>query len=414
MNRILFVDDDKNMQRLIARTFADQNYDLEFADNGKNALSLVSTFKPDLVLLDINMPGMDGYEICHRLKSDSQTSGVMVLFQSARIFVEDRLRGYEVGADDYITKPYKMDELHAKIKILLRLKNAQDDLKIINTNLENLVKKKTKALIKKERLAIIGQLVHGIVHNLQNPVTVFKGMVNRALKTVQELPECAEVEVGGLAAKIEQHLNVAVKSADKVELLIHNLLTKGRNESSDSKHALDLNNLIQKEIHFFNADLQFKDTIQKRLVLDDTLPYLLGTYVDFSQICANMIKNALDAMNDSPQKEITVITRHDEDMIYIEFQDTGAGISLENQERIFDPFFTTKQTIDSEEKKPKGTGLGLYTCLEIVKSYAGEILISSQMNKGTTFTIAIPKKDQTVAPPSLVTISCQTTHASAQ
>ncbi len=392
MDRILFVDDDKNIQSSIAMAFAGQEYTLEFASTGEEALNSVSVFNPDLILLDINMPGMDGFAVCSQIKSNDQTSGVMILFQSARFMLEDRLKGYEAGADDYITKPYSIDELFAKIKILLRLKRTQDELKKINRNLERLVEKRTKELLKKERLALIGQMVQGIVHNLQNPITICKGMICVAVKRATALSKICKNEKKELADKIMKHLSIAAKSADEVELLIQNMLSKSRNESINDTQLIDLNSLIKKELYFFDADLHFKNKVKKNLILDDTLPKFVGTYVDFSQLCANMIRNALDAMYDSTEKELIIKTSHDHERIYIEFQDTGTGISPANLNNVFNPFFTTKCTNESETLGPKGTGLGLYTCLELIKSYDGEIAVSSELGIGTTFSIAIPKR----------------------
>ena len=127
MNRILVVDDEKGNIEIINRVFANDDYDMEFVQNGEEALQCVSDFDPDVVILDIVMPGIGGYDVCRQFKSDSKTSRIMVLLLSGKSTLEDRLKGYEVRADDYIVKPYDPEELRAKVQILLRLKNAQDE-----------------------------------------------------------------------------------------------------------------------------------------------------------------------------------------------------------------------------------------------------------------------------------------------
>lgn len=129
MSRIFVVDDDKIALKVIRRIFMDQDYEMEMAQSGQEAVERIPRFKPDLVILDVTMPGMSGYEVCRQLKSNEQTAGTMVLLLSGRIDLEDRLKGYEMLADDYLTKPYEPPELLAKVKILLRLKTTRDEIK---------------------------------------------------------------------------------------------------------------------------------------------------------------------------------------------------------------------------------------------------------------------------------------------
>lgn len=127
MNRILIVDDEEMLLLYLSKRLKKHNYDVVTCLSGEEALEKVKAFDFDVVILDVILPGIDGYEVCRRLKSDKKTSGIMVLILSVRKTVEERLKGYEVEADDYITKPYDPEELLAKIRILLRLKNALDE-----------------------------------------------------------------------------------------------------------------------------------------------------------------------------------------------------------------------------------------------------------------------------------------------
>lgn len=127
MNRILVVDDEEMLLLYLSKRLKKHNYDVVTCLSGEEALEKVKAFDFDVVILDVILPGIDGYEVCRRLKSDKKTSGIMVLILSVRKTVEERLKGYEVEADDYITKPYDPEELLAKIRILLRLKNAIDE-----------------------------------------------------------------------------------------------------------------------------------------------------------------------------------------------------------------------------------------------------------------------------------------------
>lgn len=395
MNRILVVDDEDNNLKAIKRLIH-RDYILEFAQNGDEALKLIPGFNPDLILLDIMMPGIDGYEVCHRLKSDSKTSGAMVLLVSAKSTLENRLRGYEVGADDYITRPYEPEELRAKVRILLRLKNAQDELRTLNQNLEKLVEVETRELVKKERQAIIGQMVQGIVHNLRGPVMVVHARAGIACKTARKLLEISKDDPDNfrkLVEKVVHNLDRLSEAVDKTDLLIDSLLSKGRQEAGGERQRLNLNDIITQEIKFLDADMDLKRGVKKYLDLDSSIPDLYGAYSDFSQVTYNLIKNASEAMKNLQKKELRISTRHDDENIYIIFQDTGSGISSEDLERIFDPFFTTKPGKDPDNAgEPTGTGLGLYTCSQLMKYYGGEISVQSKLGTGTTFTITIPKE----------------------
>jgi signal transduction histidine kinase len=370
-------------------------YELRFADNGKAALETVETFNPSLVILDIMMPGMNGYDVCRLLKSDKKTASTMVLLLSGKDNIGDRLKGYEVEADDYMTKPYDPEELRAKAEILLRLKNVQDDLLSTNQNLEKIVAVKTRALVRKERQALVGQMIQGIVHNLRSPVTVVGGMAELATRKLAELSEkCPKDEKNELCKvteKIHEYLRDIVTASHKIESIISNLLVKSRKEAVSDKQNIDLNDLLRKELEFLDADMEIKHGLQKTLNLDQNLPEIYGTYTDFSQVCYNMIKNASDAMRCSPKKEIIITTRHDNNFIYIEFHDTGSGIDPEHIDHIFDPFFTTKPLIGTEEEgESAGTGLGLYTCTQLLEAYGAKIHVKSELNIGTTFCISIP------------------------
>jgi DNA-binding response OmpR family regulator len=127
MNRILVVDDEEMVLEYLSKRLEKHNYEVVTCLSGEKALEKVKALDFDVVILDVILPGIDGYEVCRRLKSDKKTSGIMVLILSVRKTVQERLKGYSVEADDYITKPYDPEELLAKVQILLRLKNALDE-----------------------------------------------------------------------------------------------------------------------------------------------------------------------------------------------------------------------------------------------------------------------------------------------
>ena len=397
MNRILVVDDEEKVLKSIQRIFLDeQDIELKLVDNGAAALQEIQSFKPDAVLLDILMPGQDGYEICRIIKSDPRTTGVMVLLVSGKTALEDRLKGYEVAADDYITKPYDPEELKAKVRILLRLKKIQDALKETNQNLEALVAQRTRELMKKERQALVGQLAQGVVHNLKGPLTAVYGFSELAKDAIEK---CI-LQAKGLSKDLEDDLRLAddcldktLASSEKLTHLINTLMAKGRKDASREKTLLDLNEVVTSEVDFLQADFRFKYKIKKKLDLAPDLPHVLGLHSDFSQVFCNLIRNATDAMLTVADKELTIRSTFDTNNLFIDFMDTGTGIDPSITDRIFDPFFSTKPDKDSaQDEEAAGTGLGLYTCFEIIKSYEGEITAKNLPDKGTCLSVRIPYK----------------------
>lgn len=395
MFRILVVDDEESNLQAIRRIFLDENdCELKFSDNGAEALRLAEDFTPDLVLLDIKMPDIDGYEVCQIIKSNPKTAESMVLFLSGNSQLSDRLKGYAVLADDYVTKPYESKELIAKVRILLRLKKAQDELRDAKNNLEKIVAQRTRQLVIAERQAIVGRMVHGIVHNFRNPLTIAFGFARLIEKNIGILlPYSANMPpyLQDTFEKTDGYIKQVVESTKRIEVLLESLLQKGRKDATVTDQKLNLNYLIASEVKFLEADPEFKYSVTKHLHLDPHLPDFLGNYADFSQLCSNMINNAVDAMKYSSIKEITIRTRYDTGNLYIDFQDTGQGIPPQIIDHIFEPFFTTKPLKGEEsEKEPTGTGLGLYSCQQLMNAYNGSITVQSELQVGTTFTVTIP------------------------
>jgi len=395
MQSILVVDDDAASLHAICRVFSDADgLQLHCAEDGEKALLAVRALKPDLVLLDVMMPGINGYEVCRRIKSDPVSSGTMVLLLSGKSALEDRLQGYAVQADDFMVKPYDPDELQAKVTILLRLKSAQDELRVMNRDLELLIAQRTRELVQKERQAVIGQMIQGIVHNLRGPLSGSLGIATLAQDMLRDCIVQAQTSAAGLVPHLTPlagYIDMIVLSDKKLESLINSLLVKSRKDAVQEKTSLAINEIIATELQFLDADMRIKHRIDKVLDLADNIPSVQGVYADFSQVFCNLICNAVDAMSETAVKRLTIRSAFDGQHITVDFSDTGSGMERAVMEKIFDPFFSTKAVITATaEDAPVGTGLGLYTCTEIIKSYGGGIAVSSQPGQGSCFTVLIP------------------------
>lgn len=236
-------------------------------------------------------------------------------------------------------------------------------------------------LLNHEKLAAVGQLVAGIVHNLRNPLN---SLVARTKILQRERPELAET------------LEEILRPAANMEDIITTMLRKTRQEQSPEVKSLDLNAVLTEGIRFLEADAFFKYHVTRKLELSETLPKIQGVYSDFSQSFGNIIKNALDAMRESPEKVLTVRSDHDRDFVYVTLADTGHGMTTAVRERLFQPFHSTKPLAESTGPGGLGgTGLGLYMVSTLLKRYGAEILIKSEQHKGTSVLVKVPLERNT-------------------
>lgn len=370
-SKILIVDDAPSVLMLI-RNILEPYYHTRIAPSGEEALDILENFKPDLILLDVTMTGIDGYEVARRIRADKELAGVKVIMVSGRTTLKERLEGYAAGADDYIAKPFQEEELLAKVRVFLRLKSVENELQYLNNSLNEQVNIRTEQLLHAEKLAAIGRYAAGIVHNLNTPLQVIMGS--------------AEL----LAIKHPDNPNIMRlrKAAAQMKKIISTIISTGYRESGADYTDIDLNEVVKDQIELLKADTFFKHKIRTELLLSP-LPLYRGIYVHFSQSFGNLIKNAIDAMYASENKFLSVTTSVQEDSIQIKISDTGHGIPKERMSKIFNPFFTTKP-LTASDARPTGTGLGLYSAKEMISSYGGEILLESQIGKGSSFTVRLP------------------------
>lgn len=233
-------------------------------------------------------------------------------------------------------------------------------------------------LMQERQLAQVGLYVSGIAHNLQNPVQVLLGYL----------------DVLKMKGVNFQELGFIEQSTKNIADIIKNLLSKMREESNRETKLIDLNELLNNELNFLNANLYFKHEVNKRYHFDEGLPPVEGIYSDFSQAVMNIIYNALDAMSGSEEKNLEIITEYkpEHGIVMISVSDSGPGIPNDVQEKIFEPFFTTKNEHSSKSKSgiDSGSGLGLSSSLALLKPYDGNIVFETTQGEGTSFFITIP------------------------
>lgn len=369
--KVLIIDDAPSVARFTSEVLK-KEYQIRIAASGEEALEILHTYHPDIVLLDIVMPGMSGIEVCQKIRKDPDFSFMKIIMVSSKTHIEERIKGYEAGADDYIGKPFKREELLAKVRVFFRLKLAEDQLHEMNEKLNEQVRIRTDQLIDSEKMATIGKLTAGIVHNLNNPLQAILGYSQLIELKFPENPYTQKLK----------------SSAMLMKEMIATILTTSREENCIRVDNIDLNALLMNQLEMMKANNFFKHQIKAETDLHP-IPLYKGVYAHFSQSLGNLIKNAVDAMYKTDKKILSLQTRASEHDIQITISDTGCGMDPETIPKIFDPFFTTKP-LSATNNEPTGTGIGLASTQEMIESYGGKIEVDSQPGIGSRFIVTLP------------------------
>jgi len=366
MQATVLVVDDHLPNREICEEILRDDYCVLLASNGAEALEVAAKQLPDVILMDLMMPVMDGMTAIAHLKADPVTQDIPIIVMSAKGVTDDIVQGLEI-AEDYIVKPFELRELLARVRTMIRLKQALDQTRLMNQHLEELVKKRTDQLLEQEKLSIVGQFAAGIVHNLSG-----------ALQKVMASLELAQFDIKDR----DQYLKTALTSSLEMRQIVSTILDKGRNEQRLDKVELSLNDVIISALSFWEADRHFKHEVEKQIDLQPDLPKLHVVHAHWSQSVDNLIKNAVEAMQSCEERRLSIKTRYDGNHIKLTVGDTGAGMSEETLTNLFNPFYSTKT-------EGGGTGLGLTSLKALLDPYGVKIKVESTLGEGSAFSLII-------------------------
>lgn len=384
--KIFIVDDvPKNIQ-ILGSILHKASYLVSYTQNSSEALSLISSNDFDLILLDIMMPGITGYELCTLLKNESKTKDIPIIFLTAKTDTESIVKGFEVGAQDYITKPFNAEELMARVKLHLDLKKSKEELIEKNEMLKNA----QKQLVESEKMASLGNLVAGVAHEINTPV----GIGITAITTLEERNKQFEIDFQNQKIKrsglesyikfIKKTTKLILTNLQRTSDLVQSFKQVSVDQSNEQKRIFNLKNYLQDVILSVEPSYDRKN-ISISLDCDDNIEIdsFPGSYAQiFTNFIINSLVHGFDKKNDG---EILIKIEEQNNSLLITYKDNGTGISAGFMTKIFDPFFTTN--------KQSGTGLGLHIVYNIVtQKLKGTIECESEPNKGVIFKMNLPKQ----------------------
>lgn len=418
--RILAIDDVAANLEIIVETLSSAGYKVAAATSGERALRRLEAYYPDLILLDIQMPEMDGFDVCKQLKANTQTADIPVIFITAFSDIERVSKGFSLGAVDYITKPFRDAELLARV-------NAHVQLRQINQHLEQRVRERTSELeqlleqlkasqlqlVQQEKMSTLGNLIAGVAHEVNTPVSCVSGNVlelkqnladifayinlclNRAPIADQEAC-AAKIDLEFLLEDLPKMVDSMENACDRIMNVSRSLRTFSR-VNQDSKLDVNINEEIENTLLILKHRLRANEHRPQIEIIKHygEVPQVSCFPDQLYQVFMNLLVNAIDALEDGNRgkvyeeiqtqpNQITIKTDCVNDQMYIYIQDNGTGMSEDIQTRIFDHLYTTKAP-------GKGTGLGLAIAKQIIVDvHGGDIHVKSVVNQGTEFIVNFP------------------------
>jgi signal transduction histidine kinase len=365
IDRILAVDDTIDNLILVQTILESEGYEIDLVSDGIAALEKVEQSPPDLILLDVMMPGIDGYEVTRRIRKNLDNKSYIPILLITAFHESSVVEGLDAGADDFIRKPFDTDELLARVRSLLRLKHSLDEQKKMARQREDFVSRLT--------------------HDLRTPLVA----ADRMLNLFMEDTFCK------ISPEMKQAISVMIRSNQNLTQMVNTLLEVSRFEAG--KKTLNWEKCNLKEIAQEVVSELIPLAMEKNLTLTvdsheldqlgETAGVVMGDSLEFRRVLSNLVGNAIK-FTDTGSVEIRfseqLAKAQNQSYLIIEIEDTGYGIAPEDQATIFERFRQGRN-------KRSGSGLGLHLSRRIIEAHGGNIQVTSVLGKGSIFTVRLPK-----------------------
>lgn len=419
---ILIVDDNPTNLKVLFDMLEGSGYRILMARDGQSAIERLTAVMPDLILLDVMMPGITGFETCRRIKANPLTAHIPIVFMTALAETDDKVQGFSCGAIDYITKPLQHDEVLARIKIHLELTGLQRHLEarvtertaaleLANQQLrqaQQQIEQSQLQLLQQEKMSSLGNLVAGIAHEINNPVGCINGNLPFIETYFQQLLQVIDgygavvpmppqdlallieaIELDYIRQDFPRLLRSMGEGTARVAELSCSLRTFSR-DGGGAKVEFDVRSGLDSTLMILRHRLKANSRRGEIRLLRDygDVPLIQAYPGRINQVLMNLLANAIDVLDETMRSDrsgqIRISVRQADGRVTIAIHDNGPGIPSAVQAQIFDYLFTTKPA-------GQGTGLGLTISREIiVQQHGGELNVVSSPETGTTFTIALP------------------------
>ncbi|MBD2164280.1 hybrid sensor histidine kinase/response regulator [Calothrix membranacea FACHB-236] len=372
-DKILVVDDSPDNVFLIKTILEEEGYTVSTAENGASALAQLEASPCDLVLLDLMMPGMDGYEVTRRIRGNAAMQQYIPILLITAHDAPNVAKGLDLGADDFIRKPVTVDELLARVRSLLRLKHSIDERDEIARQREDFVSRLT--------------------HDLRTPLVA----ADRVLILFQE------GALGALSPQMEEVITIMARSNANLLSMVNTLLEVYRFEAGRKTLAflpVNISQLLEEVVGELTPLAQAKALAINLAVAEElTTNTIMGDRLELHRLFTNLIGNAIKfTASGSVNIRLSSTTESNQNFdvdaaenstisgyLVVEVEDTGHGISAEDQASLFERF-------RQGSHKTSGSGLGLYLSRRIVEAHQGNILVKSELGKGSLFIVTLPIK----------------------
>ena len=357
-NKILIVDDNEVNVDILKELFG-KEYDIAIAANGKQAIEVASTYYPDVILLDIMMPEMDGYQACKLIRQNPELKYTKIIMVSAKTSLAERLQGYKSGADDYVTKPFDTQELSAKVKVYLKLKAAEqlDSMK--------------------------SELTMSVTHELRTPLCIIKNVISNIKAGFTKIKD----------PKLAQQLETINDNTNRLAKIISNFLDVSKIDAGKMELELSefpIQNVITSVLENLKTLADPKNITLKSQMPDQAVN-ITADRDKITHLITDLVDNSIKYM-DREEGIINISLMDTDDELIIEVQDTGPGIEQSALQKIFDKFVQVQRNVGPGEH---GTGLGLAIVKGIVELHGGRIWAESIPASGATFCFTLPKQNKT-------------------
>ncbi len=369
--KVLIVDDNKENIDLIAYFLKPQNYQILTALDGIEALEIVERDEPDIILLDIMLPKMDGFQVCERIKKDRKTQFIPIIMITALKELKDKIRSLEVGADDFISKPFENVELLTRVKSLLRIKKYQDEIQQKNAELEQ----KNKTLQRLDKFK--EELNHHIVHDMKNPLFVIQG-------NLQMMSMAAEQAASPTLKKYVDRIDRSTQSLLRMVLNLIDISKIEDGKMELNQELVNLNDLVNKCIHRFE-DYPENQKKTFELHLSEGGSTLKVDSSVMERVFDNLISFAV--ANIPEEGKIEIGSKKLNNTLEYSIHDYGQQIPMKYSDEMFNKF---SQVEIKKEGYRVGRGLGLTFCKLAVEAHGGSLSIDPNNKVGNRFILNLP------------------------